>query len=244
MGGLFVKNAGVVSLRWLPLRRFFDLQYASVEYCLRRSIADQASEGFADQTDGDPVTRVLDFGAGFAPYQALFLRARFRLETLDAFVPATYRSWSEVPANARYDLILAIEALEHLRDPEEFFAGARARLGPTGELWVSVPYSVRIHPCPDDWHRWTPQGLRRLFGEAGFEVIELTARGPSPRAICAKIAYANFQLLRTPARAIFGVLLLPLTVFLLLTAHAFVAKARAEDDDPLGFFVRARRASP
>lgn len=230
MRGLFVKNAGVWSLRSLPLRRFFDLQYASIEYCLRRGI---------ERLPKHPA-KVLDFGAGFAPYHGLFPGDRFSLESLDAHVPAKFRAWSDIPADARYDLILAIEVLEHLSNPTEFFAGALPRLTDAGELWLSIPYSVRVHPCPDDWHRWTPQGFTRLINNAGFEVVEFSMRGPAPLPIFAKIAYGNFQLLKNPPFTVLGCLLLPLTIGLLAVAHLFCPKSRASDEDPLGFFVRAR----
>lgn len=228
---LFDKNFGVWALRSFFLRRFFDLQFHTLCGCLVEALRTRSS------------SRMLDFGSGFSPYGKLIPTSHSR-RTLDAHHPADYSSWKEIPGDVRFDVILALEVLEHLEDPaREFLKEAKERLADDGEIWISIPYSVRIHPCPDDWHRWTPQGLHRLLEREGFDTIEFLHRGPFPAAIVAKWTYGNFLLLKKPFTFLLGTMVLPFTCVALLFAH-ILPVSKTTDLDPLGFFVRAKPRRP
>lgn len=225
---IFRKNFSVWSLRSTALRRFFDLQFASVYAALHAAFAAR----------GASTQKVLDFGSGYSPYGDA-IPSTATVETLDAHHEAAYRDWSALPADAAYDVIMVLEVLEHLADPAgDFLKPARARLKPGGEIWISVPFAARLHPCPDDWNRWTEQGFKRLLEQNGYRVLEFLHRGPSPRVLGAKLAYFNFKCLKSPLGFPLGMALLPLTVSVLALLHLAVPQAKASDDDPLGFFVR------
>lgn len=75
------------------------------------------------------------------------------------------------------DLIILDNVLEHVIDPKTALANVHASLLPGGHVFIATPFLVRIHPAPVDLWRWTPQGLRRLLEEAGFEVKTLNSWG-------------------------------------------------------------------
>jgi len=68
-----------------------------------------------------------------------------------------------------FDLIIAEQVFEHLPWPYRASKNIYKMLNPNGFCFVSTPFLVKVHPCPEDYSRWTEAGLRHLFAEAGFE---------------------------------------------------------------------------
>jgi glycosyltransferase involved in cell wall biosynthesis/SAM-dependent methyltransferase len=70
------------------------------------------------------------------------------------------------------DTILSVAVLEHTQYPwlvtEEFFRVLR----PSGHAIIAVPFLQPQHACPNDFVRFTENGLVALAKYAGFEVIE------------------------------------------------------------------------
>lgn len=88
--------------------------------------------------------RLLDFGAGGNPGptgQAL-LDCGFALDSYDP-----YRADSVAPAG-QYEVILALEVLEHCHDPRAVAAQIARHLAPGGLLWVQT--MLHPHPAGDD----------------------------------------------------------------------------------------------
>lgn len=233
---LFVQQRySVVEIQSLWLRRFFDLQFASLWHSLNKARSHQSN----------PPRNILDFGGGDSPYRQLFPR-NAQWSVLDPNSPqAAFHSWKGVRSEERFDLILALEVLEHLKDPAgDFLRPAALKLSTSGEIWISVPYSVRIHPCPEDWHRWTPDGLKKLLMDHQLEVLAFEHRGPFPSCLVAKMTFAVWMLLQSWKTLVFGILLLPVVCLALAAVHALVPKVRPDDLDPLGYFVRCRKKNP
>ena len=55
-------------------------------------------------------------------------------------------------------------------------------LTPEGEVLISVPFICGRHDF-QDFHRWTPQGLRQLFEKHGLKVQNSIGRGATALAI-------------------------------------------------------------
>jgi SAM-dependent methyltransferase len=73
--------------------------------------------------------------------------------------------------DARFDVVVCTEVLEHTLRPFDAVREIRRILRPGGVLVASAPFNFRIHgPLPDCW-RFTEHGWRALLAE--FEVLEL-----------------------------------------------------------------------
>lgn len=127
-----------------------------------------------------PGERVLDAGAGRAPYRGLFDHARY--ETAD-FLAVKGKKYAQpdhvcdlarIPVeDARFDHVLLTQVLEHLPEPAIVLAELHRVLKPGGELWLTAPFFYAEHERPYDFYRYTQFGLRHLLDSAGFEVREL-----------------------------------------------------------------------
>jgi SAM-dependent methyltransferase len=77
---------------------------------------------------------------------------------------------------ASADVILCTEVLEHLRHPAACVAEIERLLKPGGTALVSIPFIFPIHADPDDFQRFTADGLRQLFGAfASLEILPMGA---------------------------------------------------------------------
>jgi SAM-dependent methyltransferase len=89
----------------------------------------------------------------------------------------------------QFDVIIAEEVFEHLRDPDSAANNVHAMLRPTGVFLVSVPFLIKLHgpPVYGDFHRWTPDGLRVFLGAHGFSSVDAKSWGNAEAII------ANFK---------------------------------------------------
>jgi len=122
-----------------------------------------------------PGTRVLDAGAGNAPYRELFTHCDYRTQDWPASSHPGARhadivaDLHELPVRTgRFDFVLCTEVLEHLPEPGQALAEIRRILRPNGQLLITVPFVIELHEEPYDFFRYTPQALSRLLEQAGF----------------------------------------------------------------------------
>jgi SAM-dependent methyltransferase len=199
---------------------------------------------------------VLDVGCGAQPYRELFHpRANYR--AIDsagaehnfgyAIPDTTYYEGDRWPVdNASIDVIVCTETLEHVPDPSAFLAEAVRCLRPRGWLVLTVPFAARWHYIPHDYWRFTPSGLQRLLGAAGFEQIAVFARGNALTVACYKVMALMLPLLLAQdhalpfrlARRVCGVACLP--VLFLFSAIAHVSLRSRGGEDCLGYTATAR----
>jgi SAM-dependent methyltransferase len=127
-----------------------------------------------------PGARVLDAGAGRAPYRDLFAHAQY--ETAD-FLAVKGKKYAQpdyvcdlasIPVeDGRFDHVLLTQVLEHLPDPATVLAELHRVLKPGGTLWLTAPLFYAEHEKPYDYFRYTQFGLRHLLERAGFTVDEV-----------------------------------------------------------------------
>lgn len=79
------------------------------------------------------------------------------------------------------DGIINEATLEHVRDCRAAIKEMQRVLKKGGYLYVVVPFIVGYHPSPDDYYRWTPQGLAADFNR--LETIETGIRGGPTSAL-------------------------------------------------------------
>jgi SAM-dependent methyltransferase len=129
-----------------------------------------------------PGTRILDAGAGDAPYRELFAHCDY--VTADwANSPHEQAGRSDILASldalpvedASFDAVLCTEVLEHLRAPEAVLAELGRVLVPGGRLCLTVPFVWPLHEEPYDFFRYTPWALREMLQAQGFQDVEVQA---------------------------------------------------------------------
>lgn len=121
-----------------------------------------------------PGARVLDFGSAESQYADLLPA---HCEYLPADLPGNPRATVVIrpdgtvplPA-ASVDLVLSTQVLEHARDPGLYLRECQRLLKPGGRLVLSTHGIMIWHPDPNDFWRWTCEGLRLEIERAGFEI--------------------------------------------------------------------------
>jgi len=70
------------------------------------------------------------------------------------------------------DLVISQEVLEHVKDPRKAMSEIYRILKPSGRLYLQLPFVIGFHPCPNDYWRFTGEGIRQLAEDAGMVVLE------------------------------------------------------------------------
>jgi SAM-dependent methyltransferase len=69
-----------------------------------------------------------------------------------------------------FDVIIADQVFEHLRHPYRAARNIGAMLRPHGTFLIATPFLVKVHPFPQDFTRWTAEGLKAFLEDCGFTV--------------------------------------------------------------------------
>lgn len=135
----------------------------------------------ADATS--PGARVLDVGAGSAPYRELFQHAEYTTADweqsvhLDGQAPDVTAPADALPLDDRsFDVVLSTQVLEHVPEPARVLAELHRVLLEGGRLFLTVPLVWELHELPHDYYRYTPSGLAHLLETAGFADVEIKPR--------------------------------------------------------------------
>ena len=130
-----------------------------------------------------PGTRLLDAGAGNAPYRELFAHCDYVTADWEnsphehGTAVDIIGSLHDLPvADASFDAVLCTQVLEHVADPLAVLSELRRVTRPGGQLLLTVPLVWPLHEEPYDFFRYTSHGLRHLLTTARFEVVSITAR--------------------------------------------------------------------
>ncbi len=85
-----------------------------------------------------------------------------------------------------FDMVKLTEVLEHIAEPNVVLNECCRVLKEKGSIIASVPFLLGVHGDPDDFSRWTPTALSRLFSQAGFRQIKIIPMGGFV-AVCADL---------------------------------------------------------
>jgi SAM-dependent methyltransferase len=148
-----------------------------------RWFVDRFVEGAARRLP--PGSRVLDAGAGEAPYRRWFAHCRYRAVDRAVGDPTwSYAGLDVIAALERlpfgdgvFDAVLCTQALEHLEFPRQSALELFRVLRAGGTLFLTVPMAQPEHQVPHDFFRYTSFGLRSILSRAGFAGIAIEPCG-------------------------------------------------------------------
>lgn len=161
--------------------------------------------------------RVLDAGAGEAPYRALFGHTRYvPLDDRRGDPGWDYRGLDVVGDVLRmpfrdgaFDAALSTETLEHLTDPAQFLREIARVLRPGGRLFLTAPLVFREHQEPHDYFRFTRHGIRFLVESAGLRAASVEPEGGYFRMLGDKIQPAHRHLFAKDRALVWRIVFLP-----------------------------------
>ena len=125
--------------------------------------------------------QLLDIGCGEKPYKNLtsyYVANHFGLDhpgslhnkdSINIFATA----YDTAIKSGSIDTILCTAVLEHLERPRSAILEMSRVLKPGGYVILTAPLYWHLHEEPRDFFRYTGYGLRYLFEEVGFEIVEL-----------------------------------------------------------------------
>ena len=73
----------------------------------------------------------------------------------------------------KIDIIIAQEVLEHVKDPWGSVLEIERVLKKGGYIYLQLPFIIGYHPCPNDYWRFTHQGIEELLKKGNFEIVDL-----------------------------------------------------------------------
>lgn len=230
------------------LRCLVDLQLATIARCLRPAL---------HRLGGT----VLDVGAGQSPWRG-WLPAGVQYQGIDVGHAAEFGMQPHAPdvvyyagktmpfASGSYHAVLCIEVLEHTPEPLALLQEMHRVMRAGAVLLLTVPWSARRHHIPHDFYRFTREGLNHLLHQAGFEVLEISERGNDVAVIANKLTVLSLRLLLPQQKPLLLVTLpwalvcgLLAGVFI-VAAHVCMAFGWGGKEDPLGYFVHAKKRPP
>jgi len=125
-----------------------------------------------------PGQRLLDYGCGGKPYRSLFSRKFAEYVGADISqsegADLVLGKKGEIPVEGgSFDCVLSSQVLEHVEDPFRYLREAHRVLRSEGRLIISTHGIWHYHPDPQDYWRWTLDGLQHELRRAGFRPLTI-----------------------------------------------------------------------
>lgn len=196
---------------------------------------------------------VLDVGCGAKPYRHLFpnnwkyngldikeANDNFKYNEHDV----TYYDGENFPyRDNTFDLLFHSEVMEHVPDTTYFINECYRVLKKGGGLLFTVPFQARYHYIPFDYYRFTPSGIRKLLGDAGYKEIEIVPRGTDICVAAYKLLTIGYRLFfsKNMSKMLYAILFAPVWIVSLLVGQLSLWTKIGSDKDCLGYIVYCKK---
>lgn len=148
-----------------------------------------------------PGARILDVGAGDAPYRELFDAYDYLTNDWTGTQHVPDRPYDLVaPAHdlglpdSSVDAVVCTQVLEHLPEPWVAVEEFRRVLVPGGRVVITAPLTWYLHELPHDYYRFTSYGLAHLLQRAGFHRLDVQPMNDSPATIAELLRHLRWTL--------------------------------------------------
>ncbi|MFA6322566.1 MAG: methyltransferase domain-containing protein [Candidatus Buchananbacteria bacterium] len=145
--------------------------------------------------------------------------------------------------NSSADAIICESLIEHVKNPPALISELYRILKPKGRIYLVAPFILSFHSSPNDFYRWTDQGLTELFLNAGFVNIKITVLyGPTSSLInifsewLAILLSFNSQNIHNFLYILFYTILSPIKFL-----DFILAKFNSSKNSALGFGITAEK---
>tara|TARA_R110000787_G_scaffold59922_3_gene135818 strand:- start:11023 stop:11589 length:567 start_codon:yes stop_codon:yes gene_type:complete len=127
---------------------------------------------------------ILDIGSGIKNWSYLFPQdANYQTVDLREDLGATHvGDFFKLNFPLKYNLVIGTEIIEHLPNPNHFFERSNKLLEENGLLLISFPFLFKIHPDPNDYYRFTLQGIEEQSKDY-FEIVDSIHHGNKTQLI-------------------------------------------------------------
>lgn len=125
--------------------------------------------------------RVLEIGSWTAPGQEQIVCRKTIGPLVQEYVGLDMREGPDVDVVAdaksmpfqdnEFDAVISTDCLEHVDWPREVIREAYRVTKPGGLFYLTTVFDFEIHGYPSDYWRFTPECIRQLLQDAGFEVL-------------------------------------------------------------------------
>lgn len=139
------------------------------------------------------------------------------------------------------DAIVNEFVLEHVKNPQAIISEMRRVLKPGGLIYVSVPFLISFHSSPDDYYRWTKNGLRELMKDFLEEDLGVRS-GPTSAMVSVVIGWLA-TVLSFGSKKLYQIL----SMFLMIVTSPFkildyvIYKLPNAEDMALGFYFIGKK---
>ena len=120
--------------------------------------------------------RILDVGAGHGDFADIFSgRNYFSLDIVpypEVDLVADLGEVNPFKAGA-FDSVVLMNVLEHVYESRGLLSSISQIVKPGGSMIITVPFLLKVHQPPFDFHRYTPYAIEKMADEAGFYVESL-----------------------------------------------------------------------
>ena len=124
---------------------------------------------------------LVDIGCGEKPYRSIFspyVTQHIGVDQYESphgtqFVDIIGSAYETTLDDAICDVVLCTEVLEHLEEPKVALEEMHRILKPGGIVILTVRFLWPIHEAPRDFYRYAEYGLKYLFEQTGFKILEL-----------------------------------------------------------------------
>ena len=131
---------------------------------------------FIDYASGYIKGFTIDLGAGSAKYRSIIEGRSSKYLAFDVSPGDKIDVVGDIqklPFKENYfDTIICTQVLEHVKKPWLAVKEMYRVIRPRGYSLVTVPFMLPYHAHPNDYFRYTREGLISLFEEAGFKIID------------------------------------------------------------------------
>ena len=128
----------------------------------------------------------LDFGCGEKPFNAIFLEMGLK-KIVSCDIEQNSKSDIDIIidpkipylpfTDEKFDFIFAFDVFEHVNNLENTIDELKRTLKPGGQIICTMPFLYRVHEAPNDYRRFTFNGLKQFFSKYDFEVLNFKPLG-------------------------------------------------------------------